>query len=199
MNWTELNWSVKSFDLQGSVFRKKFARIYLCLLKLLVALCELIVQLLVTLWTVAHQAPQSMEFSRKNTRMCSQGLHSGSQDLTLGLLHCRQILLPSEPSGKDSKYYNFVEKLYPLKGYKQQIETQVSRETTQTRLTVCTEDPVQTQLFIPLILLTHPFKKWVALMSILWGKWNIKRLSNWLKIILENIVCFKWSQSWFQL
>ena len=169
------------------------------MLKLLVTLAELIVYLLVALWTVAHQAPHLWNFPGKNTGVGSQRLISGSQDSHLGLLHCRQILLPSEPSGNCSKYYNYMEKIYPLKGYKKQIETQVSREIMQTILRVCTKGQVQTQLFIPLILLTHPCKKCAVLMPILSGKWSIKRLSNWLKIILENMLCFKWNQSWFQL
>ena len=53
------------------------------------------VQLFVTLWTVAHQAPLSMEFTGKNTRVGCHSLLQGiflMQRWNLGLLHCRQIL-----------------------------------------------------------------------------------------------------------
>ena len=46
-------------------------------------------------WTVAHQAPRSMEFSGKNTGVGSHFLLQGiflNQELSLHLLHCRQIL-----------------------------------------------------------------------------------------------------------
>ena len=48
-----------------------------------------------TPWTVAHQAPLSMEFSGKNTGVGSDSLLQGiflTQELNLSLLHCRQIL-----------------------------------------------------------------------------------------------------------
>ena len=56
------------------------------------------VLLLTTLWTVACQAPVSMEFSNKNTgvgcHFLLQGifLTQGSNPRLLHLLHCRQIL-----------------------------------------------------------------------------------------------------------
>ena len=46
-------------------------------------------------WTVAHQDPLSMEFSRQNTGVGSHFLFQGifqTQGLNLGLLHFRQIL-----------------------------------------------------------------------------------------------------------
>ena len=57
------------------------------------SLCH--VQLFVAPWTVAHQAPLSLEFSRLNTGV---GCHSPFQGIFLtlglnpGLSHCRQIL-----------------------------------------------------------------------------------------------------------
>ena len=51
----------------------------------------------VTPWTVAHQAPQSMEFSSKNTGVSSYSHLQGifpTQESKLGLPHCRQILYP---------------------------------------------------------------------------------------------------------
>ena len=57
-----------------------------------------------TLWTVAHQAPLSMDSSGKNTRVgCHfllQGIFptQGSYLHLLCLLPCRQILLLTEPS-----------------------------------------------------------------------------------------------------
>ena len=63
------------------------------------------VQLFATPWTIASQAPLSMEFSRQNTRV---GCHSLLQEIFLiqgdpGLLHGRQILLPSELSRKPNR------------------------------------------------------------------------------------------------
>ena len=59
--------------------------------------CELpsYVQLFATLWTVAHQVPLSMEFSRQNTGVDCHFLLQGiflTQALNPSLLHCRQIL-----------------------------------------------------------------------------------------------------------
>ena len=56
-------------------------------------------------WTVAHQAPLSIEFSRKEYWSGLLFLFPGdllnpTQRLNLYLLHCGQILLPSEPPGK---------------------------------------------------------------------------------------------------
>ena len=56
------------------------------------------VLLLTTPWTVARQAPLSMEFSNKNTgvgcHFLLQGifLTQGSNPHLLHLLHCRQVL-----------------------------------------------------------------------------------------------------------
>ena len=53
------------------------------------------VQLFGTSWTVAHQAPLSMEFSGKNTGVHCYPLLQGifpTQGLNLGFQHCRQIL-----------------------------------------------------------------------------------------------------------
>ena len=52
------------------------------------------VQFFGTLWTVDHQAPLSMEFSRHagmNCHFLFQGIFL-TQGFNLGLLHCRQIL-----------------------------------------------------------------------------------------------------------
>ena len=51
------------------------------------------VQLDVTLWTVAHQAPLSLEFSRPEywSRSLLQGIFP-TQGSNPGLLHCRRIL-----------------------------------------------------------------------------------------------------------
>ena len=67
--------------------------------------CQLLshVWLFVTLWTIPYQAPLSMEFSRQDTGVGSHPLHQGifpTQGSDTGLLHCRQILSPSELSGK---------------------------------------------------------------------------------------------------
>ena len=53
------------------------------------------VQVFVSLWTVAHQAPLSKDFAAKNTGMGHHALLQGiflTQGLNLGFLHCRQIL-----------------------------------------------------------------------------------------------------------
>jgi len=53
------------------------------------------VQLFATPWTVARQAPVSMEFSRQETGVGSQALLQGvfpTQGWNPGLLHCRPIL-----------------------------------------------------------------------------------------------------------
>ena len=61
------------------------------------------VWLFATPWTIAHQAPPSTEFSRQEYW---SGLPFPSledlpiQGSNLSLLHCKQILLPSEPRGK---------------------------------------------------------------------------------------------------
>ena len=47
------------------------------------------VQLIATPWTAAHQAPLSMGFSSKNTRVDAMPSSRGSNP---GLPHCRQIL-----------------------------------------------------------------------------------------------------------
>ena len=55
------------------------------------------VQLFVTPWAVALQAPLSMEFSGKNTALGCHSLLQGifpTQGSNPGLLYCRQILLP---------------------------------------------------------------------------------------------------------
>ena len=64
------------------------------------------VQLFVTLWTVAHQAPLSMVFSSKNTgvgcHLLLQGIFptQGSNQSLLRLLHWRVGSLPLVPPGK---------------------------------------------------------------------------------------------------
>ena len=52
----------------------------------------------------------SWGFPGKNTGVCSHSLLQGmltTQGLNLGPLHCRQILLPSEPPGKPCKSCQF--------------------------------------------------------------------------------------------
>ena len=64
--------------------------------------------LLATPWTAAHQAPPSIGFSRRDFPGKNSGVGCHfllqqiflTQGLNLGLLHCRQIALPSEPPGK---------------------------------------------------------------------------------------------------
>ena len=68
------------------------------------------VELFATPWTVAYQAPLSMEFPGKNTGVCCNFLLQGIfpiQGSNPGLLHCRQTLLPSEPPGK-SQYRDYI-------------------------------------------------------------------------------------------
>ena len=64
------------------------------------------VRLFVNTWTVAHQAPPSWDFPGKSTgvgcRLLLQGIFP-TQGWNPGLLHCRQMLLPSEPPGKSWK------------------------------------------------------------------------------------------------
>ena len=61
------------------------------------------VQLFATPWTVAYEAPLSMEFSRQD---CWSGLpfplpgDLPNPGFDLGLPHCIQKFLPSEPPGK---------------------------------------------------------------------------------------------------
>ena len=66
------------------------------------------VRLFETPWTVAYQAPLFMGFSRQEywsgLSFPSLGIFP-TQGLNLGLPHCRQMLLPSEPPGKPSPYY----------------------------------------------------------------------------------------------
>ena len=53
------------------------------------------IQLFATPWSVAGQAPLSMEFSRQDTGVGGHFLLQGiflTQGSNLGLLHCRQIL-----------------------------------------------------------------------------------------------------------
>ena len=67
------------------------------------------VQLFATLWTVAHQAPLFMGFSRQeNWSGCHallQGifLTQGSNPHLLGLRHCQAGSLPLAPPGKPSE------------------------------------------------------------------------------------------------
>ena len=65
------------------------------------------VQLFVTLWTVAHQAPLSMGFSRQEYWI---GCHASAGDLpdpgmepvSLCILHWQVVSLPLVPPGKQS-------------------------------------------------------------------------------------------------
>ena len=64
--------------------------------------------ILCDLWTVARQVPLSMEFSKQNTGVGSHTLLQGifltreSNSYLRCLLHCRQVLLPTELPGKPS-------------------------------------------------------------------------------------------------
>ena len=82
------------------VNRKFFFCMYVCYL-LVKSLSR--VRLFATPWTVAYQAPLSMEFSRQEywsgLPFPSPGIFP-TQGSNPGLLHCRQTLLPSEPPGK---------------------------------------------------------------------------------------------------
>ena len=63
------------------------------------------VQLFATQWTVTHQAPLSMEFSNKNTRVGCHALLQGifpSQGSNWNLLHCRWILYQLSLQGRSS-------------------------------------------------------------------------------------------------
>ena len=65
------------------------------------------VQLFVTPWTVAHQAPLSMEFSRQEYWRGCHSLLKGifpTQGWKPGLLHCRQILYPLRHQGSPNSY-----------------------------------------------------------------------------------------------
>ena len=63
-----------------------------------------------TLWTVAHQAPLSMEFSRQEYRSGSSCHHlwdlpeQESNSLLLHLLHWQDGSLPLPPPGKPSEF-----------------------------------------------------------------------------------------------
>ena len=68
----------------------KYAIQYMCML-----IASSRVRFLGTPWTVAHQAPLSMEFSRQESGEGSHFLHQGiflTQGSNLGLLYCRQFL-----------------------------------------------------------------------------------------------------------
>ena len=63
------------------------------------------VQLFVSPSTVAYQVPLSMDSPGKNTEvgchcLLQQIFLTQGLNLDLGLLHCRQMALPSEPPGK---------------------------------------------------------------------------------------------------
>ena len=61
------------------------------------------IQVFATPWTVAPQAPLSMEFSGQNTGVGCHSLPQGispTQGLNPGLLHGQTASLPSEPPGK---------------------------------------------------------------------------------------------------
>ena len=71
------------------------------------------------LWTVAHQVPLSMEFSRQKYWSGKPLPFPGvcpSPGLNPGLLHCRQVLYLTEPSGKplfsSQLIYEYLEGLY---------------------------------------------------------------------------------------
>ena len=62
-------------------------------------------RLFATSWTVAHQTPLSMEFSRQEYW---SGLPFPSPgDIPTGLLHCRQILYPLSRQGKHESWLPF--------------------------------------------------------------------------------------------
>ena len=59
---------------------------------------------LMTPWTVAHQAPLPMEFSRQDIGMDSHSLLQGiflTQGSNQGLLYCKQILYCLSPQDSD--------------------------------------------------------------------------------------------------
>ena len=61
------------------------------------------VRLFATLWIIAYQLPCPWDFPGKNTGLGCHFLLQGifpTQGWNLGLPHCRQMLLPSEPSGR---------------------------------------------------------------------------------------------------
>ena len=61
------------------------------------------VQLFVIPWTVAYKVPPSMGFSRQEYWRVLPFPSPGDlpdPGLNLGLLHCKQMILPSEPPGK---------------------------------------------------------------------------------------------------
>ena len=69
------------------------------------------VQLFVTSWSVAHQAPLSMEFCRKNISVVAIPFSRGSsqhRDQTQGLLHCRQILYQLSHQRSPYAYNNWI-------------------------------------------------------------------------------------------
>ena len=69
------------------------------------------VRLFAAPWTVAYQAPLSMGFSRQEywsgLPFPSPGIFP-TQGSNLGLWHCRQTLLPSEPPGKPAAIHVLV-------------------------------------------------------------------------------------------
>ena len=74
-------------------------------------------RLFATLWTVAHQAPQSMGFFRQEYWKCSGHallqeivLTQGSNPHLLCLLHCRQIVYPPSHWGSPQSPPSFLQK-----------------------------------------------------------------------------------------
>ena len=85
---------------------------YLYLLLLLLLLSH--VQLFATLWTVAHQAPLSMGFPGKNTRVGCNFLLWGifsTHGLNLHLLHWQADSFATEPPGKSIYYCHLLYEL----------------------------------------------------------------------------------------
>ena len=86
-----------------------FTRVHMC--SVASTLCNLCsrVQLFATLWTVARQAPLSVNSPGKNTGVGCHALLQGIfliQRLNLRLLHCRWILYPLSHLGSTSFTHN---------------------------------------------------------------------------------------------
>ena len=75
------------------------------------------VQHFVTPWTVAHQAPPSINFLGMSTGVGCHFLLQGilpTQGLSLGLPHCGQMLLASEPPGNPNMLSRLVLTFFPM-------------------------------------------------------------------------------------
>ena len=82
----------------------------------------------VTPWTVARQAPLSMEFPSKNTGVSCHFLLQGiflTPGLNLGLLHCRQFLycVSHQENGADNQNLRRTKEENPCRALSQQMPT----------------------------------------------------------------------------